>query len=277
MSRVLSVFLLLAVACPTARADHKTRVAVLEYRAGSRGAAGIGARIAAALAHSSAYDVMDPADAKRRIGAALDADVARCAGEAKCIASLGQRLGVDEALLVGVSELGDIVLALQRVDTRRGVAVSRLAESIPAGSEPKDEELTDWLHQLFPADAFLRYGELRVISDVRDANVLVNGNKMGETPLPDPLHLAAPGNYRLRVEKPGFVSFQARIDVPPDSTIEVRATLSRGIAETPWYKRAYVWGPIGGVLAAAGLGVAIYYGTRVDQTPHGFVVVPVTK
>ncbi len=269
--------LLLALTCSTARADHKTRIAVLEYRAGSRGAAGIGTRIAAALARSSVYEVIDPSDAKRHIGAALDADVARCAGEARCVAALGLRLGADEALLIGVSELGDIVLALQRVDTHRGVALSRLAESIAAGSEPKDQELADWLHQLFPADAFLRYGELRVTSDVQGASVLVNGNKLGSTPLPDPLRLAAPGNYRLRVEKAGFTPFQARIDVPPDATIAVRASLSRGVTETPWYKRGSVWGPIGGVLAAAGLGVAVYYGTRVDQTPHGFVVVPLTK
>ena len=107
--------------------------------------------------------------------------------------------------------------------------------------------------------------------------MLVNGNQMGATPLTDPLRLAAPGHYRLRVEKAGFTPFQARIDVPPDATIEVRASLSRGLAETPWYKRGYVWGPIGGVLAAAGIGVAVYFGTRVDQTPHGFVVVPLTK
>ena len=136
MIRLVASFVVFALATSTAFAEHKPRIVVLEYRAGSRGAAGIGTRIASALARASAYEVIDPADAKRRIGAALDADVAKCAGEAKCVAGIGQRLDADEALLVGVSELGDIVLALQRVDTHRGVALSRFAESIAAGTEP---------------------------------------------------------------------------------------------------------------------------------------------
>ena len=98
--------------------------------------------------------------------------------------------------------------------------------------------------------------------------------KRGTTPLVEPLKLAAPGSYRVRVEKPGFIPFQARIDVAPDSSIEVHATLVQGAPITPWYKRGYVWGTIGGVVAAAGIGVAIYFGTRVDQTPHGYVLPP---
>lgn len=276
MSRRLAIVALALIACASgrARADGKRKIAVLEYRAASRGAPEIGARIAAELARASVYEVIEPAEGRRRIGPGLDAEVARCAGEARCTGTLAQRIGADEALLVGVSQLGDIVLAMQRIEVARGQAVARLAESVPADREPDDAALSDWLHQLFPADAFRRYGELRVVSDVDGALVSINGARKGTTPLGDPLRLAAPGSYRLRVEKVGFVPFQARIDVPPDASMEVRAALTRESVHSPWYKRWYVWAVVGGAAAATGAGLAIYYGTRVDPTPHGFLLPP---
>jgi hypothetical protein len=260
-----------------AHADDKRKIAVLEYRSGARGAPDIGARLASELARSSVFEVMEPSEAHRRFGAALDAEVARCVGAPSCVAQLARRLDADEALLVGVSQLGDLVLALQRVDAHRGVALSRLAESLPAEHTPDSIELVDWLHQLFPAEAFHRYGSIRIISDVDEAQVSINGTRSGMTPLGRALHVAAPGSYRVRVDKPGFLPFQARIEVPPDATVEVRATLSQRAGPTPWYKRWYVWAIVGGAAAATGAGLAAYYGTRVDQTPHGYVIPPPTK
>jgi len=54
----------------------------------------------------------------------------------------------------------------------------------------------------------------------------------------------------------------------------VHATLVRESGTVPWYKRWYVWAAVGGVLAAGGAGVAIYYGTRVEPTPLGYVQQP---
>jgi hypothetical protein len=258
----------------SAHADGKRRIAVFEYRQGSRGAPEVGLRLAAELARSTTYEVVDPTEARRILGPSFDADVARCAGAPSCVAQLATRLEAEEALLIGVSQLGDLVLALQRVDAKKGQAISRLAESLPADKAPDAADLADWLHQLFPADTFRRYGAIRIVADLDDAQVSINGQPKGMTPLEHALKVAAPGSYRVRVDKPGFLPFQARIEVPPDATVEVRATLSRRVGPTPWYKRWYVWATIGGALAAAGAGVAIYYGTRVDETPHGYVVPP---
>ncbi len=270
----LALFAVVLLSGSNSRADEKRKIAVLEYRSGSRGAPDVATRLANVLAKSTAYHVIDPVEGRRRLGASIDAEVARCAGETRCTAALASRLGADEALLVGVSQLGDIVLALQRIDVQNSTALSRLAESLPADQQPDEAALADWLHQLFPAEAFLRYGDLRIVSDVDEAQVSINGTKRGMTPI-HPLRLAAPGTYRVRVDKPGFIPFQARIDVPPDSLIEVRAVLPRENRQTVWYRRWYVWAAIGGVaVAATGVGLAAYYGTRVDQTPHGFVVFP---
>ena len=274
-ARALAAFALLLLVGNTALADEKRKIAVLEYRAGSRGAPDVASRLAAALAKSTGYRVIDPTEGRRRLGAGIDAEVAHCAGEPRCTGSLAGRLGADEALLVGVSQLGDIVVALQRIDVAKGVAMSRLAESLPADKQPNEAALFDWLHQLFPADAFLRYGDLRIVSDVDAAQVSIDGTRRGTTPLSDPLRLAAPGSYRVKVDKAGFVPFQARIDVPPDSTIEVRAVLPRMNTQPVWYRRWYVWAAIGGAaVAATGVGLAVYYGTRGDSGPHAFIRFP---
>jgi hypothetical protein len=74
--------------------------------------------------------------------------------------------------------------------------------------------------------------------------------------------------------KNGFAPFEAGIDVLPDATVEVRAKMVRETAPIPWYKRWYVWAAVGGAVAVAGIAVAVYFGTRVDETPMGFIRLP---
>jgi hypothetical protein len=269
MRQVAAVALLLIAGA--AAAEPKRTVLVTEYRAGARGGVGLGEHLARLLAANAAFEVIDPQEARRRAGARIDADVARCGGDAACVAALGERLGANEVLLVGVSQLGDVVLSFQRIDVKRGAAGARLAESLPPDARPGDEQMLGWLRQLYPPEAFRRYAAIQVLADVPGAQVSLNGEARGRTPLAEALSVRAPATYRVRVEKSGYVSFQARIDVLPDAAVEVRATLVRESTPTPWYKRWYVWAAVGAVAAAAGAGVAIYYGTRVDETPQGFI------
>jgi hypothetical protein len=167
-----------------------------------------------------------------------------------------------------------VVLALQRVDVKRMETGARLAESLPAESEPSDDDVLGWLRQLYPPEAFRRFGAIKVVTDVTGARVEVNGDDKGLTPIEEPISVRAPATYRLRVQKLGFVPFQARIDVLPEATVEVRATLVRETVPLPWFKRWYVWAAVGGALAIASISIAVYFGTRVDQTPQGFIMVP---
>jgi hypothetical protein len=270
---VIAALLASGVAAAQPPAGRKT-VAVLEYRSGARGGAGIGERLAKLLAANAALEVVSPQDARRRAGAKLDADVARCAGEPMCIGTLGEGLGADEVLLIGISQLGDVVLAMQRIDAKKGVAGARMAESMAPDHQPTDEDMLGWLRQLFPPDVFKRYGGIRILSDLPGATVSINGENQGKTPLGEPLKVRAPGSYKVRVTKPGHVPFEAGIDVMPDGNVEVRATLVREAGRVPWYQRWYVWAAIGGAVAVAGASVGIYYGTRVDETPMGFIQLP---
>jgi hypothetical protein len=269
--QVRQIAALLVVCWAASATAQKKVVAVLEYRAGAKGAQGIGERLARLLRANAAFDVIDQAEARRR-APRVDAEIARCGGDPMCVGAMGERLGADEVLLIGVSQLGDVVLAMQRIDAKRGESGARLAESLPPDAEPLDDEVLGWLRQLYPPEAFRRYGAIQIASDVEGAQVTLNGEPQGKTPLEKPLAMRAPASYRVRLDKPGYVPFQARIDLLPDATVEVRATLQRETGAVPWYKRWYVWAAVGGAVAIAGASVAIYYGTRVDETPQGFIL-----
>ena len=258
--------ILVAAVAFSARADEevakKKSVAVLEYRSGSVSVAGIGGRLATQLKKTSSLAVVDPAEAKRRF-ARVEAEVARCAGNPTCVAQLGARLDVDEILLMGVSQLGDVVLTLQRIDVEDAKVGPHLAETLPEDQEIDDVKLLAWLQQLYPPEVFKRFGFIAITADRDGASVTVNGQPRGETPI-DKLKVPAPKNYRLTIEKDGFVPFAAKIDVLPDATVEVRAELPPVGEDTAWYKRWYLWAIVGGVVAAGAIGVAVY-ATRPDD------------
>ncbi len=237
-----------AVAARPASADAKRRsVAVLEFRGGSEAASEIGARLARILAKSTSLQVVSPDDARRRSGLDLDEQVAGCAGEAACVARLGRQIGVDDVLLVGVSEFGDLILALQVVSSRSGAVTSRFAESLPRGHEPDDESLDRYLRRLLPPVVFKRYGTLTIRTNVSGALVIVDGEKVGVTPV-EPIVVSAPATVELKLSKNGYEDFTARIDVPPESAIEVRPDLSPKGAAEPWYGKWWVWAIVGGVV-----------------------------
>jgi hypothetical protein len=267
---VSAVVILCAVA---AHAEDKRTVAVLEYRAGARGAKDIGLRLARLLRETAALNVIDAQEARRKLPR-VDGEVAKCGGEAMCVGNIGEQLGANEVLLVGVSQLGDVIIALQRIDSKRGEAGARLAESLPADKDISDEMALGWLRQLFPPETFNRFGTIAVDADQAGAAVSLNGNAAGKTPLPEPVKVRAPATYKLKVEKSGFVPFQARVDILPDANVEVHATLVRESREVPWYKKWYVWAIVGGAVAAGGAATAIYFGTRTESTPLGYVQKP---
>jgi hypothetical protein len=256
MMRWLALVLSIALALPAAAQPERPRrsIAVLEFRAGATGARRIGPRAAAILRRLTSHAIMDGDDARRAGGARVDQELAACAGKAGCIAAIGARLGVDEVIVVGVSELGDLILALQRVDSRSGEVLARIADSLPREREPDDDAVEQYLRRLLPREDFLRWGTLRIASDVAGAEVRIGGEPKGTTPIA-PIPLLAPATVDLRVHKEGHTEFRARIDVLPDATVEVRPVLTRRPGSS-WYEKPWVWA-IAGAVVAGGVATAV--------------------
>lgn len=248
-------------------------VALFEFRNDVKQLADLPERLTQALTQNTSLTVINLAAARRRLGPSVDAEVARCDGETSCLSQVGRRLGTTEVLLLAVSQLGDVVMALQRINVAEQRVAARFADSIVSGQSVDEARILSWLQQLYPPETFKRYGHIRITTDIEGAQVYVNAKARGKTPLSAPLQVLAPGNYRLLIEKDKFLPFQAAISVMPDSVVEVTARLPREGKETPWYRRWYVWAGIGaGVAAVVATGVAIRLAT--DKPPQDMSTVP---
>jgi hypothetical protein len=257
-------------AAPRAHADPDPRrkVSVLEYRAGSSALPGIAARVAAALSRKTSLGVIGQDQTRAMYGDQLDRALVKCSGEAACVARIGQRVGAAEVILVGVSELGDVILTMQRIDVAGHEITGRVADSLAAGSAPTDDQILGYVNRLLPPSDFLRFGVIDIVANLPGAAVTVGGAARGLTPV-EALKLPAPASYDIRVERAGYVPFTTRVALPPDSEIKVEAELvsARRGAEA-WYQRWYVLAAAGVVVAGAG-GTALYFATRTTSAPPG--------
>lgn len=257
---VLAVLAVLAISrVVAADPDPKRKVAIVEYRAGSSGLPGVAARVATALGKQTSLGVIGPEQTRALYGDALEQVLVKCAGEADCVAKIGHKVGAAEVILVGVSELGDVILTMQRIDVSSKAVSGRVADSIAAGTQPTDPQLDAYLTRLLPPGDFLRYGVIYIVASEAGASVTVGGQNRGVTPIP-PLRLRAPAAYEIKVEKQGFVPFTTSVQLPPDSELKVRAPLQRP-GKNAWYTRWYVLAGMGLVVAGAA-GGAIYLATN---------------
>ncbi|HEX7839331.1 MAG TPA: PEGA domain-containing protein [Kofleriaceae bacterium] len=263
MRLVLLCLAVLAAAAPLAHGDPdpdpRRKVIVLEYRAGSSALRGIAERVVTTLSRKTSLGVLGPDQARAIYGDRLDQVLVKCAGDAACVARIGQKVGAAEVILVGVSELGDVILTMQRIDVAGHEVTGRIADSLAAGATPTDAQLLGHVNRLLPPSDFLRFGVIDIVANLAGAAVTVGGKPRGATPV-EALKLPAPASYDIRVEKPGYVPFTTRVALPPDGEIKVEAELARKSSDA-WYQHWYVLAAAGVIVAGAG-GTAIYFGTR---------------
>ncbi len=250
--------------------DPKRKVVVLEYRASSSALQGIAMRILGTLGKQTSLQLLGPDQTRTVYGDHLDQVMVKCAGDSECIGRIGQKVGASEVLLVGISELGDVILTMQRIDVATKTVNARIADALGANVTPSDAQIDGYLQRLLPPSDFLRFGVIDIVVNLGGAAVTVGGQSRGLSPV-QPLKLHAPATYDIRVEKAGIVPFTTKVALPPDGEVKVEAELSRRGA-TAWYQRWYVLA-VGGVLIAGAAGTTIYFATRTEATPSDTVPV----
>jgi hypothetical protein len=242
-----------------AELDPRRKVVVIEYRAGSAALPKVVGLLVSEMSRQTSLQVLGPDQTKALYGEHLEQSIVKCAGEAECVARIGQKVGAAEVVLVGVSELGDVILTMQRIDVRTRNVSARIADSLASDAQPTSDQLGYYLAKLLPPSDFLRFGIIAITSNETGATVTVGGKPQGLTPI-EPLKLRAPAKYPIRIEKDGFVPFTTTVQLPPDSELKVDAELSRRGGGTAWYQKWYV---LTGIAVGAGLvGGGIYFATR---------------
>ncbi len=276
LATMVSSTLVLGVAASPVRAgdspDQGRTVAVLEYRSGVSAARDISTRMTKLLAKKTGLNVIGPTDARQELGSGVDAQVARCEGKPRCIARIGRRLHAREVILIGLTQLGNIIIDLARIDSRSGRILSRIALTQPSDERISSDRLLGALRQLLPREDFIQHGAIRVHCNLAGARVRIGGKDRGKTPLLGSVRVLAPAKYRIEVRKKGYASFVAAFFVPPKATITVKANLvPLGAAKgPPVYKKWWFWTALGGGAAAlitgAVVGVIFWHNAKTQDT-----------
>lgn len=239
---------ILAVAVLESVVEGST-IAILEYRAGVKAAPDIASGMAQELSQLTSHKVIGPTEASLSLGTSADAEVAQCQGNPICVAHVGKKLKCDEVILVGISQLGDLILAMQRIEVSSHRVLTQLADSLQPNREILSADLQRYLHRLLPASDFKRYGNILIHTEKKADEVFIDDAYQGKTPLP-PIKVLAPKRYGVRVSRSGHADFFARLDVLPDTTVEVTPVLTPEGRGGSWYKQWWVWTLIGGAVAA---------------------------
>jgi hypothetical protein len=151
--------------------------------------------------------VTDPASTSEKAPSA-----ASCA-EAKCVADLTKKAGVDLAVITSVTVDGRDYRVTMEIFDDSGRSVARVSEACRVcGLEEVGELISDEAATLSAKIGSLVHGQpvILVSSEPPGARVRVDGKLAGTTPATLEL---APGQHTLRVGKPGFIAQERKIDM----------------------------------------------------------------
>lgn len=136
-----------------------------------------------------------------------------CTAEDKCLAAIGDKIGVEVMVAGSVAALGEnYILDVKAVDVKSGKQLRRIS-SDPLRGSPDEliEAVRVAAYSLLAPEQL--YGSIMVLSDLVGAEVEVDGKTVGKTPLPRPIAKQPLGKHKLRVEAKGYVPFEEEIDV----------------------------------------------------------------
>lgn len=197
-----------------------------------------------------------------------DAALRGCTGEPACLSTIGKKLGVKQVVSGNVGELGDsYVLNLKLVDVTTGTEVRRVSEPLRGSPDELIEAMRVAAYRLVAPERLL--GSVSILSDVRGADVYLDGKHVGKTPLARPLAGQTVGAHKLRLTNKGYTDFISDVEVRFQKSTQVEVRMVKADvagapiiedgrprpAPTPWYSST--WGYVAIGAGAVILGVVI--------------------
>ncbi len=180
-----------------------------------------------------------------------------CGGKAGCLATLGQRLHADLVIYGAVGGLGDrYTITLRAVSAADGKVVQRASESVGGKREVLIDGITRTAYELLRPDLYV--GSIRVKCPVAGAEVQIDGQDRGQTPLAHPITGLAPGRHALKILKTGYSDFDKFVEVRFQRTTVVTIDLAGSAVSGVIYQQM----PSPPLVAASGPGARAGKGAR---------------
>jgi hypothetical protein len=147
-----------------------------------------------------------------------------CGGSTSCLCEIGKVLRVNKLVTGVVGALGDdYTLDLKLVDVSKCSEQNRVDEALSGREDLLIGAIRQALYKLLVPKLIV--GSLIVEVPVKGAEVLVDGKKVGMTPLPSPISGLKPGSHQLTIQKQGFSSFEESVPVRFQQTTKVKVDM----------------------------------------------------
>ena len=158
--------------------------------------------IAREAGQAGTFEVAGPEELERRHGRAAAQRLTDCADDARCLADVARSLGADRVVAGWLSQTETTYLVgVVLVDVRTGEAVASFTREVPIASRKLQAELAAATPALLRGEMDLP-GTLAVLSNVDGAEVSVNDQPVGRTPVNVRLK---PGRHQVQVSKAGYM------------------------------------------------------------------------
>lgn len=186
-----------------------------------------------------------------------------CTASPECLLPLARAFKATRIVSGNVGGLADSYIVNLKLVGEDGRELRRVSAPMRGSPEELIAEIRVAAVRLVAPERLT--GAVEILSDVPGAQVMLDGNPVGQTPLLGPLDKIPMGVHKLSVAREGFSSFEEEVPVRFEKTTQVivrqsavskaaqRAERRRRAGELPIYTRWYVW--TGVAVGAIGVGL----------------------
>ncbi|MEO6952534.1 MAG: PEGA domain-containing protein [Polyangia bacterium] len=188
-----------------------------------------------------------------------------CTASPECLAPLGRALHVTRIVAGNVGGLADSYIVNLKLVDDGGRELSRVSATLRGSLEELIAEIRVAAVRLVAPEQLV--GRIEVVSAIPGAQVTLDGNPVGVTPLLGTLDRIPAGTHKVTVSRDGYSSFEEDVPVRFEKTTQVvvrqtamskaalRAERRRLHPEPPVYARWYTWTAV--AVGAVGVGLLV--------------------
>jgi hypothetical protein len=151
--------------------------------------------------------------------AAQNPKLAACTADPQCLVPLARALGASRIVAGNVGGLADSYVVNLKLVDKEGRELRRVSAPLRGSPEELIDEVRIAAFRLIAPERLV--GAIAILSDVPGADVTLDGNRVGQTPLPGPLAGLSVGVHHLSVSRVGFGGVAGDVPVRCGRTTQV--------------------------------------------------------